>query len=329
MPDDYCGNRKISVVTPTLRRMLEVSGLLENLCNQTLKPFEVILVDGAPAGERDTEELVARVADSLPFAVRYIRRDGGTAIQRNVGIDAATGDFIAFIDDDIRLEPEFFQIMLDVFATDTTHRVGGLAGYITNQYLNPGTSRRWQWYRRLRLFGTYEPGRYDFKTGYPINRYLCPPHEELREIDFMGAGCAVWCKEVFGHGLRFSEFFKDYGILEDAHFALRARLQWTLLECGRAHCIHLRSPSGRAKARQIARKTAVNYRYVFVDVVRNRTWSQEVRFWTVQGFDLFRFFAHAVRSPHKDHWLTVLGKIEGIVEALGIRPSLDGQAGQS
>ena len=36
----------------------------------------------------------------------------------------------------------------------------------------------------------------------------------------MGSGCAVWLKEVFLNGLRFSKYFTGYGT-EDAHFALR------------------------------------------------------------------------------------------------------------
>ena len=196
-----------------------------------------------------------RVRDELPYPCVYVRRGGGTAIQRNIGIDAAQGEFIAFIDDDIRLQPDFFERIVAAFRR-MCKAAGGIAGYITNQHLDPSTSARWRWYRRLHLFRTYEPGRYDYQTGYPINRYLQPPHDRLKEIDFMGAGCAMWRREVFEGGLRFSEFFKDYGILEDAHLALRARRQWKLFELGTAHCIHLRCQISKPDSRRIARKTA-------------------------------------------------------------------------
>jgi hypothetical protein len=167
----------------------------------------------------------------------------------------------------------------------------------------------------MRLFSTYEPGRYDFETGYPINRYLHPPHEGVREIDFMGSNCALWRREVFEEGLHFSEFFADYGMLEDAHFALRAKRRWKLLECGRAHCRHLHSAGGRVDSRRLAQKTAINYRFVFMDIVPRRTLRQEYRFWRVQFFDLFRMLAWALRHRSKDNWLSVAGKIEGIVAA--------------
>lgn len=308
-------NPKISVVTPTLNRAPEVADLLRNLSQQTLLPFELILVDGAPSDIAVTEETVSAQLPSLLFECHYIRHGGGTAIQRNVGIDVAQGEFIAFIDDDIRLESDFFEQIVAVFKHDKDCRVGGIAGYITNQYFDPSTRSRWRWYKRLRLFTTYEPGRYDYQSGYPINRYMQPPHEGVRHIDFMGTNCALWRKQVFNGGTRFDHFFAGYGVLEDAHFALRARRSWELLECGSARCMHLHSPSGRSSHRSVARKTATNYRYVFLDVVENRTWEHELRFWRVQFFDLFRIIAYAMIHRKKENWQTALGKLEGIVAA--------------
>lgn len=311
-------NATISVVTPTLYRHEQVRELIANLTNQTILPTELLLIDGAPAVDTATEQIVATLMHLTPFPIRYIRHGGGTAIQRNVGIDHASGEFVAFIDDDIRLESDFFAHILQVFADDVNCQVGGVAGYITNQYLNPHLSPRWRWYRRLKLFTTYEPGRYDFVTGYPINRYLQSPHTMIRPIDFMGSNCAVWRRQVFAAGLRFDSFFWGHGVLEDAHLALRAGKQWTLLECGRAHCLHLHTPSGRESTRQTAVKTATNYRYVFVDIVPHRSWRQEYRFWRVQFVDLFRLFAYALFTREPGRWGTVLGKIEGIIKAIRI-----------
>lgn len=318
---DCVSTPTISVITPTLRRPDEVRKLLTSLAAQRHLPFEIVLVDGAPVIERDTEQAVAQLAPTLPFECVYLRHGGGTAIQRNAGIDVARGDFIAFIDDDMLLEPDFFEVLVGEFARDTAQRVGGIAGYITNQYLDPKKSGRWRWYRRMRLFTTYEPGRFDFGSGYPINRYMQPPHDTTREIDFMGTNCALWRRELFDAGLRFSPFFIDYGVVEDAHLALTARRRaWTLLECGRARCVHMHSPRGRTDKRRIARKTAVNYRFLFVDIVPSRTLAQEVRFWRVQIVDFVRQAAYALRTGARDDWSAVLGKAEGILAARRVKP---------
>lgn len=310
----------ISVVTPTLDRPDEVGALLANLAAQHQPPLEVVLVDGAPHDMNATRDQIQALG-GLPYSVTYIRQAGGTAIQRNIGIDAARGEFVAFIDDDILLEPDFFSQIIDAFSEDSEHRVGAIAGYITNEYLDPAKSPRWRWYRRLKLFSTYEPGKYDYATGYPINRNMQPPHDGVREIDFMGSNCAVWRREVFDQGLRFSPFFVDFGVVEDAHLALSARQRgWIIQECGRARCIHRRSQRGRVSKRRVAWKTAVNYRFLFVDIVPRRSLRQETRFWCVQVVDLARQVLYTFRRRDKAEPGGMVGKLTGILAAIRVRP---------
>src|ERR1043166_8562521 len=109
----------ISVVTPTFRRPREVAELLANLNEQMLLPSELLLVDGSPRADRETEHVFKERTSSLRFPCHYIARAGGTAIQRNIGIDQARGDFLALIDDDIRLEPEFFALMVESFVEES------------------------------------------------------------------------------------------------------------------------------------------------------------------------------------------------------------------
>jgi glycosyltransferase involved in cell wall biosynthesis len=311
--EDSIENRQplISVVTPTLRRPVEVAELLENLSRQTLLPFEVILVDGAPEDETETEQIVASVIGSLPFRLHYFRHARGTAIQRNAGIEKATGQLIALIDDDIRLEPDFLSTVAAVFEKE--EKAGGVVGYRSNQHFTSKEAQRWRWYRKLNLLTTYEPGKYDFQTGYPINVKLQPPFNGVRRVDFMTTSCAVWRREVFDSGLRFDPFFRDYGVLEDAHFSLRAARQWELLQCGDARCTHLHSPNGRTDSRRIGYKCVVNYYYVFQDIVRPLTWHHKMRFWRFQAFELLRVGASALRRRRMTDVMELRGRLEGIL----------------
>ncbi len=310
------GKNKISVVTPTLHRPAEVLGLLENLSEQTILPHEVILVDGAPPEVTETETAVRPVLRSFPFEVRYIRHSGGTAIQRNVGVDAASGDFIALVDDDVRLDKNFLSKIIEVFRADEPKKIGGIVGYRTNRHLRAEDSERWRWYKRLKLLRTYEPGRYDFETGYPINNNLQPPFDGVRPVDFMTTACAVWRREVFDSGLRFHPFFYDYGILEDAHFSLRANRDWTLLQHGDAHCEELHSPHGRENSRKIGYKCVVNYYFVFQDIMRPLSLMQKFRFWRYQAFEFFRIAASLVRRRRVSDVQEIIGRIQGVFAVL-------------
>ncbi len=306
----------ISIVTPTFRRPEEVKGMLENIARQTILPVEVILVDGATDEDHSTREIIDAEKEKYPFEVVYIRRNGGTAIQRNHGIDAAQSDFVAFIDDDVRLESDFMKNVLDAFELDRELAVGGIVGYRTNEYFNANESERWRWYKKLRLLSVYEPGRYDFKCGYPINASMQAPFSGTREVDFMTTACAVWRRDVFDSGLRFDEFFRDYGVLEDAHLSLRAGRKWKLLQCGDAHCEELRSPRGRPDRRRIGYKSVANYYFVFRDISGPLSAKHSLRFWKYQVFEFFRIAASSVRRRRWDDVRELVGRVEGTFSVL-------------
>jgi glycosyltransferase involved in cell wall biosynthesis len=219
-------NVAVSVITPTYLRPLHVEELVENLTAQTLPPTELILVDAAPPPDGATGTVVRVHERDVPFAICHRCAPRGTAVQRNVGLDLATAPYIAFVDDDVRLEPHFLETIMRHFEADTRRRVGGIVGYRTNAHLRPEDASRWRWYRRLHLLSTFEPGRYDRRCGYPINNNLQPPFSGVRRVDFMTTACAVWRREVFADGLRFDPFFTDFGVLEDAHLSLRAGRTW-------------------------------------------------------------------------------------------------------
>jgi glycosyltransferase involved in cell wall biosynthesis len=309
-------SRSISVVTPTFRRPAEVKGLLDNISKQSVLPIEVVLVDGAPAGEDATEKAVRSIMGEYAFDVKHIRRNGGTAIQRNHGINEAKGRFIAFIDDDVRLDKDFFKDVLEVMLNDADREIGGVVGYRTNEYFSPEDSERWKWYKRLHLLTTFEPGRYDFASGYPINNSMQPPFSGTRPVDFMTTACALWRREVFDSGLRFDEFFRDYGVLEDAHLSLHAARKWRLLQCGDAVCEELRSPHGREDQRRVGYKSVTNYYYVFRDVAGPLNFRQKYRFWRFQAFELFRIGMSAIRRQQWGDVQELKGRLEGILIVL-------------
>lgn len=308
------GSVHLSVVTPTLGRPQEVADLLGNLAAQDRRPDEVVIVDGAPPTDRATQTVVEQaVANGLPFRVEYLRSARGTALQRNVGIARARGELVALIDDDVRLEPTFLEAVDAVFRSDDEGEVGGVVGYRVNQFL--GGSRlppRWRMYRRFGLLRTFEPGAYDWETGYPINANLQPPFAGTRKVEFMTTACAVWRRAVFDAGLRFDPFFRDYGILEDAHFSLRAGQRWTLLQCGDAWCRELSAPGGRSSAQIIGQKSVVNYWFVFNSVAGPLRPSQRWRFWQFQAAELVRVGTYLAVHPSRSGLSGLLGRCQGI-----------------
>ena len=85
----------ISVVIPTYNRVELLKRSIDSVINQTIKPFEIIIVDD---GSNDgTEAMVKKKYDSLKLIKQ---KNKGASAARNTGIKASSGEWICFLDSD-------------------------------------------------------------------------------------------------------------------------------------------------------------------------------------------------------------------------------------
>jgi glycosyltransferase involved in cell wall biosynthesis len=88
-------NAAISVLVPTYNRAQFLPQCLASVFEQTLQPFEIIVIDD---GSTDTTPELLR---SYGDRIRYIRKpNGGKSSAMNLGLSAAMGDYVWIIDDD-------------------------------------------------------------------------------------------------------------------------------------------------------------------------------------------------------------------------------------
>jgi len=94
-------NVLVSVIIPTNNRTLELFRAVNSVCNQSYKNIEIIIVDDNYGNEKIREEILYNLidCDSRITIINNAERLGG-ALSRNVGINAAKGEYIAFLDDD-------------------------------------------------------------------------------------------------------------------------------------------------------------------------------------------------------------------------------------
>lgn len=96
---------RYSVIVPVYNRIGEVEELLDSLAAQTLRDFEVIIVeDGSTLPCREAVEARASRLD-----VRYFMKDNeGRSIARNYGIERSRGEWLVFFDSDCVIPPDYF-----------------------------------------------------------------------------------------------------------------------------------------------------------------------------------------------------------------------------
>jgi glucosyl-dolichyl phosphate glucuronosyltransferase len=85
---------RISVVIVNYNRPLEVKDAVQSLLNQSIEPFEIIIIDDA-----SKSPLCMKIDSSKMKLIRF-DKEVGLSCARNFGIRIAKGEYVAFIDDD-------------------------------------------------------------------------------------------------------------------------------------------------------------------------------------------------------------------------------------
>ena len=119
---------RVSVVVPIYNVERYLADCLESLAAQTLQDLEVVMVDD---GSTDRSAAIAQAfAERDPRFKLVSQANGGLSKARNTGIDAAAGEFLAFVDSDDVVAPDAYELLVGAldetgsdFATGNVHRL--------------------------------------------------------------------------------------------------------------------------------------------------------------------------------------------------------------
>ncbi|MCX7745007.1 MAG: glycosyltransferase family 2 protein [Flavobacteriales bacterium] len=100
----------VTVIIPTVDRYSYLVKLLNQLRVQTIKPFEVLVID--QTDQKDRQDIT--IAD-LPLKT-FTLDEAGQCRSRNLGLKHAQGDFILFLDDDDEIYPQLIEDHLRTLA---------------------------------------------------------------------------------------------------------------------------------------------------------------------------------------------------------------------
>lgn len=105
------GEPRVSVCLATYRRPDRLEALLNDLRCQTRPPDELVVVDNDAAGS--AAQVVTRARLAAPYPVIYqIQPEKNISLTRNRTVELASGDWLAFIDDDERAPANWLQALL-------------------------------------------------------------------------------------------------------------------------------------------------------------------------------------------------------------------------
>lgn len=150
----------ISLCMATYRRVDRLQILLDDLVCQRHPPNEVVVVDNDAAGS--ARSVVERRRElGAPFPIHYdIQPVKNISLTRNRTVELASGDWIAFIDDDERAPPGWLAQLADAA---TRYNADGVLGPV--EPVVPTHAPSW-----LRDGGFYDWARMKTGTVIPLNK---------------------------------------------------------------------------------------------------------------------------------------------------------------
>lgn len=210
----------ISIIIPTRNRYSYIRLLLEDIHRQDLEwPYEVLVVD-----QSDHKE-------SLIDCIHIPTSTLGPCVSRNMGVKAAKGDVLVFLDDDARIETDFIKEMVSPILEGRFMAVAG-----SNCDIN----------------GNYKADPEDYLTRKEVNFIKLftsnPNHKESR-ISMALPGCCMAmkrsCLEAVGG---FDESLDPTGAGEDRDLAIKFyKAGYAIWYNAKAKLFHDRHAKGGSK----------------------------------------------------------------------------------
>lgn len=144
---------KISIIIPTYNSSRFIKRTIGSVLTQTFRDWELIIVDDC---SKDNTELAVREFAKFDKRIKFFKTNensGGPATPKNLGVEKAEGEYVAFLDHDDEWFPEKLEKQLRVFQNSKDDNLG-LVSCGAN-LIN----------KKKKKFGVYNPK--NIKIGFP------------------------------------------------------------------------------------------------------------------------------------------------------------------
>lgn len=114
-------NAKLSIILPVFNGEKYIENTINNIINSSYKNLELLLIDD---GSTDSSYEICKICAASNNKIQlFHKKNGGIADARNYGLDHATGEYIAFCDQDDEIDCDMYQRMMDRILSDGSQAV--------------------------------------------------------------------------------------------------------------------------------------------------------------------------------------------------------------
>jgi GT2 family glycosyltransferase len=230
-----------SAVVPTKDRFDDADVAVEVLLDQTRTPDRIVVVDASTPAYAPSRALAQR-AEREGTELVVIASRPSTSAQRNIGARNVETPVLLFLDDDVRLPPDYAEVLLARWEAAGLEAFGGMAG---TPAVVPRQGVLGRALRRLTMLNYVDPTR----PGMTLRRsgkvrYVPEPRAPV-QVPALGAG-ATFYRTDLAVARPFDERFAGYAPGEDLEMAFRVAAAAPLLQTPEVRWTHLWHPRERA-----------------------------------------------------------------------------------
>lgn len=113
---------KYSIIVPVFNRPDEVDELLQSLVGQTLKDFEVVIVEDG--SQKPCKDVCDKYSDRLDVKY-FMKNNSGPGQSRNYGAERAKGEYLIVLDSDVVLPEGYLKAVDDELRREPADAFGG------------------------------------------------------------------------------------------------------------------------------------------------------------------------------------------------------------
>ena len=113
---------KYSIIVPVFNRPDEVDELLQSLVGQTLKDFEVVIVEDG--SEKPCKDVCDKYAGKIDLKY-FMKKNSGPGQSRNYGAERANGEYLIVLDSDVVLPEGYLKAVDDELGREPADAFGG------------------------------------------------------------------------------------------------------------------------------------------------------------------------------------------------------------
>ena len=295
---------QFSIVIPTFNREKHLLNCLNSILNQNKLPIEVIVINNANHDKaKDIFDFVKSKFDEKKIDIFYFNNEENSgAIARNLGAEKAKGDLIAFLDDDVVLDKDYYYEIEKVFISND--KALGVQGFDSGTFKSEEKMNE----------NIFDRCVYNFEKVFMVSSFferersrvlpsLCvtnpyPNFSTIIQSEWISTCAGVFSKKVF-EKFRFDSQFKKYSWNEYLDFSYRIFLEnpKSLFVSPFARYQDADTNQGRLQPKELIYMSEVYDAYIFLKIFDLTFKNIFIYLWSKLGRLIYNITKIIIRKP--------------------------------